>query len=240
MAFSNGPRVITNGLTVALDVTDYNSYPGSGTTWFDLTPNKNNGSLATGTPTFTTFQGKKTILFDNPNKYVYTPPYNGFILDANPGISASGTSFTFEAWFYQLTGGSQTVILSNAGGCDGYRWGPQGTSAYWLLGNADCSGYSEGSVNNSTTMINRWVQMVGIFDRADTLGGGTKFYHYINGVAEGNVSTYNPTIQLGAPGIRACCGAFDGYLSIVRVYNRALSLNEIQQNFNAQKSYFGL
>jgi hypothetical protein len=234
------PAIVTDGLTANLDATSVVSYPNTGTTWYDLSGSSNNGSINIGSPTFTTFGGRRTIRFSNQDKYVYYPPYDGFVLSGNPGISASGTSFTFEAWFYQLTGGGQTVILSNAGGCDGYRWGPVGGSAYWLLGNSGCSQYAEGGVNNSTTMIGRWVQMVGIFDRANTLGGGTKFYHYINSSLEGSVSTYNPTIQTGAPGITSCCGAFDGYLSVVRVYNRALSQSEITQNFNAQKSYFGL
>jgi hypothetical protein len=234
------PAIVTDGLTANLDATSVISYPNTGTTWYDLSNTSNNGSINIGSPTFTTFGGRRTIRFSNQDKYVYDPPYDGFVLSGNPGISASGTSFTFEAWFYQLTGGGQTVILSNAGGCDGYRWGPVGGSAYWLLGNSGCSQYAEGGVNNSTTMIGRWVQMVGIFDRANTLGGGTKFYHYINSSLEGSVSTYNPTIQTGAPGITSCCGAFDGYLSVVRVYNRALSQSEITQNFNAQKSYFGL
>jgi hypothetical protein len=232
--------VVTNGLTCYLDVTNVISYPNGGTNWYDLSGNNNNGGLGIGNPTFSTFDGKRSILFSNNNKYVYSPPYDGFVLSTNPGISASGTSFTFEAWFYQLSGGGQTVILSNAGGCNGYRWGPQGGSAYWLLGNSDCSQYAEGGVANSTTMIGRWVQMVGIFDRANTLGGGSRFYHYINGTLEGSVGTYTPTIQLGTPGITACCRAFDGYLSVVRVYNRALIQTEITQNFNAQKSYFGL
>jgi hypothetical protein len=237
---NNLSPIVTNGLTCYLDATNVVSYPNGGTNWYDLSGNNNNGGLGIGNPTFSTFDGKRSILFSNNGKYVYSPPYDGFVLSTNPGISASGTSFTFEAWFYQLSGGSQTVILSNAGGCDGYRWGPQGGSAYWLLGNSDCSQYNEGGVTNSTTMVGRWVQMIGIFDRANTLGGGTRFYHYINGTLEGSNAVYNPTIQLGTPGITACCGAFDGYISVVRVYNRALTQTEITQNFNAQKSYFGL
>jgi hypothetical protein len=235
------PNIVVNGLTAYLDATLPGSYPNGGTNWYDLSGNGNNGGLVFGSPTFSTFDSKRSIRFSNQNKVVYQDNHDGFQLTTNPGISASGTSFTFEAWFYQVTaqqGG--TVILSNAGSCDGYRWGPNGTYAYWLLGNLDCSQYSEGGVNNSTTMIDRWVQMVGIFDRANTLGGGAKFYHYINGTLEGSVGTYTPTIQLSQPGISYCCGAFDGYLSVVRVYNRALTQTEITQNFNAQKSYFGL
>ena len=62
----------------------------------------------------------------------------------------------------------------------------------------------------------------------------------VNNTLEGSVGTYTPTIQLGTPGIAYCCGAFDGYLSVVRIYNRALTQTEITQNWNAQKSYFGL
>jgi hypothetical protein len=82
--------------------------------------------------------------------------------------------------------------------------------------------------------------MVGIFDRANTLGNGSKFYHFVNSTLQGSNSIFTPTIQTNAPGIVACCGAFDGYLSVVRVYNRALSESEILKNWNAQKSYFGL
>ena len=234
------PQIVTNGLTVNLDVTNVLSYPNSGNDWYDLSGNSNNAGLGIGTPAFSTFDGKRSIRFNNNGKFVYSPPYDGFVLSTNPGISSSGTSFTFEAWFYQVTSGSQTVILSNAGGCDGYRWGPQGGSAYWLFGNSNCSQYNEGGVNNSTTMIGRWVQMIGIFDRANTLGNGTRFYHYVNGTLEGSNAIFAPDIQLGTPGITACCGAFDGYLSVVRVYNRALLQSEITANWNAQKSYFGL
>ena len=238
--YANG-KIVTNGLTTVLDATDINSYPGSGTTWYDLSGNGNDGSFHIGSPTFSTFDNKRSIRFSNLNKNVYNNNHEGFILNSNPGLSASGTSFTFEAWFYQVSANAGgTVILSNAGGCDGYRWGPQGGYAYWLLGNADCSQYAEGGVTNSTTMIGRWVQMVGIFDRANTLGGGTRFYHYVNGVLEGSAGTYSPTMQLGNPGIANCCGAFDGYLSIVRVYNRALSQTEIIQNFNNKRTYFSL
>ena len=235
------PAIVTNGLTANLDVTTTLSYPNNGTTWYDISGNDNNGSLAIGSPTFTTFGGRRTIRFNNQNKNVYAPHYDGFTLSNNPGISASETSFTFEAWFYQVTADNgQIVILSNAGSCDGYRWGPNGSNTYWLFGDSTCTQFNEGTVSNSTTLVGRWVQMVGIFDRANTLGGGRKFYNYINSSLESSVSIFNPVMSTNTPGMIACCGAFDGYLSVVRVYNRALTPTEITQNFNAQKSYFGL
>jgi hypothetical protein len=47
-------------------------------------------------------------------------------------------------------------------------------------------------------------------------------------------------MPLNTPGMAYCCGAFDGYISVIRIYNRALTSSEITQNFNAQKTYFGL
>jgi hypothetical protein len=235
------PNIVVDGLTCNLDATLVSSYPNTGTTWYDLSGNANNASINIGSPTFTTFGGRRTIRFSNQNKNVYAPPYDGFILNTNPGLSASSTSFTFEAWFYQVTAdNSQIVILSNAGSCDGYRWGPNGGTTYWLFGDSTCTQFNEGSVNNSSTVVGRWVQMVGIFDRANTLGGGRKFYNYVNSSLESSVTIFNPVMSTNTPGLTACCGAFDGYLSIVRVYNRALTQTEITQNWNAQKSYFGL
>ena len=235
------PPIVTDGLTCNLDVTNVLSYPNTGTTWYDLSGSGNNGGLGIGSPTFSTFDSKRSIRFSNQNKNVYAPPYDGFALNSNPGISASSTSFTFESWFYQVTADNgQIVILSNAGSCDGYRWGPNGGNTYWLFGDSTCQQFNEGTVSNSSTLLGRWVQMVGIFDRANTLGGGLKFYNYVNGTLQSSVGIYNPTISLNAPGMVACCGAFDGYISVVRVYNRALTPAEITKNWNAQKSYFGL
>ena len=134
----------------------------------------------------------------------------------------------------------QTVIISNAGGGNGYRWGPQSTNAYWLLGGD--SDYAEGGVGSFSSLIGRWVQMVGVFDRANTYGNGPRIYCYINGSDVGSniIPTANNMNNSGPIMPGNCCGAFDGYVSIIRAYNKALSPNEILQNWNAQKSYFGL
>jgi hypothetical protein len=235
------PAIVTNGLTANLDATCVVSYPNTGTTWYDLSGSSNNGSISIGSPTFTTFGGRRTIRFSNQGKNVYAPPYDGFTLSSNPGLSATSTSFTFEAWCYQVTADNgQVVILSNAGSCGGYRWGPVGSNTYWLFGDSTCTQFNEGTVSNSSTLIGRWVQLVGIFDRAQTLGDGRKFYNYVNASLQSSVTIFDPVMPTNTPGMIACCGAFDGYISVVRVYNRALTPTEITQNFNAQKSYFGL
>jgi hypothetical protein len=74
------PAIVTDGLTANLDATSVVSYPNTGTTWYDLSGSSNNGSINIGSPTFTTFGGRRTIRFSNQDKYVYSPPYDGFVL----------------------------------------------------------------------------------------------------------------------------------------------------------------
>ena len=67
MSFNNGPTIVTNGLVLALDAGDKNSYVSGSTTWFDLT-GVNNGTLVNG-PTFNSGSGG-SIVFDGVDDYV--------------------------------------------------------------------------------------------------------------------------------------------------------------------------
>ena len=51
MASFAGPNLITDNLVLSLDASNTNSYPGSGTTWFDMSDKHNHGTLTNG-PTF--------------------------------------------------------------------------------------------------------------------------------------------------------------------------------------------
>ena len=71
MATLYSPKIVTNGLVLCLDAGNNKSYPGSGTTWNDLSGNNNTGSLVNG-PTFTgSFGG--SVAFDGVNDYVACP-----------------------------------------------------------------------------------------------------------------------------------------------------------------------
>ena len=60
-------NIITNGLIIQLDASKSSSYPGSGTTWFDIT-STNNGTLTNG-PTYTA-ASPLYFVFDGTNDYV--------------------------------------------------------------------------------------------------------------------------------------------------------------------------
>ena len=83
---SSGP-IITSGLVLFLDAGNTSSYPGSGTTWTDLSGNGNNGTLTNG-PTYTSSNGG-AIVFDGINDFV----------NSGSSISLPGDISVF-AWVY--------------------------------------------------------------------------------------------------------------------------------------------
>ncbi len=62
MAFIHSPKLVTSGLVLCLDAANKLSYPGSGTSWYDLSGNNYNGTLTNG-PTFNNGNGG-SIVFD--------------------------------------------------------------------------------------------------------------------------------------------------------------------------------
>ena len=70
MGLSHSPRIVTDGLVFCVDAGDKMSYPGAGTTWTDLSKNRNNGTLVNG-PTFDSANGG-SISLDGSNAVSYT------------------------------------------------------------------------------------------------------------------------------------------------------------------------
>jgi hypothetical protein len=88
MAINAGPKIIEDGLVLCLDAANKRSYPGAGTTWTDLTANKNNGTLTNG-PTFDSANGG-SILLDGSNDAIR-------ISDLT--FSSAGFTYSFIAKF---------------------------------------------------------------------------------------------------------------------------------------------
>jgi hypothetical protein len=68
MAISRGPKIVTNGLVLALDAADRNSYVSGSTTWNDLSGYNYNGTL-TNSPTFSNTNGG-IISFNGTSQYI--------------------------------------------------------------------------------------------------------------------------------------------------------------------------
>ena len=100
MAFANGGRIVTDGLVLSLDAADQNSYPGSDTTWNDLSGNGNNGTLVNG-PTFNSANGG-SIVFDGTSQYIDCG--SSSLLNFGTG------NYTLGAWFKTNTSIRRTIL----------------------------------------------------------------------------------------------------------------------------------
>ena len=81
-------NIITRGLVLHLDASSPSSYPGSGTSWSDISNNGHVGTLTNG-PTFST-DGGGSIVFDGSNDYVTIPHSSNW--------SFGTGEFTFDIW----------------------------------------------------------------------------------------------------------------------------------------------
>jgi len=219
---SNAPStgLVTDGLTLQLDATNDSSYPGSGSTWFDLSPNDadvtlyNNPSFALGPP--------RRLDFNGVNQYGAT---------SKTGIIPS-TSYTKIAWFFWVGYGVNNNIVS--GGSGGHFIFGAGTNKIYS-GHANWPNYLA-YPSNATISLLTWYNVALTFNTTD----GMKLY--INGAldstytANKNARGGNGSVEIAA--FSASNNLFGG-LSRVYCYNRSLSASEILQNYDATKTDYG-
>jgi hypothetical protein len=244
-----GPNIITNGLVLSLDAANTKSYPGSGTTWSDLSGNGNSGTLVNGVTYSTAYNGG--LVQNGTNGYI-SVPYNSASL-AFPG----NTSFSFQLAiqnksfintdFPTVLGFGEQDVAGKIGGWMVFYYynslytGPYGGFnvvrfaglntavgtgvGYNFTSNADSQQpavwtYTYDSVSGSRGYKNSVLfQSDPTTGSAATPGSGP----FTIGVRAGNVSRVTNTI-----------------INSFQIYNRALSASEVSQNYNATKGRFGL
>ena len=265
MASNNayGPQIVTEGLVCHLDANNAKSYPGAGTTWYDLS-----GHGSNGTNTGVTFgNGDAITATDSIASYfIYdgTSDYT-IINDDHAEFMANDTNFTFEIWAVkdQDNANSSPKFMHYRAG-DGYPYvtmlcyGTNGnyTDYGWAAGydddqdGQDTSGGDLFSDRNNSIDPNGWGHHVGTYRGNAGIHIGSV---YFNGEHLSSVSTTTanvwkkPTspdtggaIGSSAHSVGNTTHGFEGKIAIVRFYKRALTHAEIKQNFNANRSRFGL
>lgn len=217
-------NIVRRGLVLHLDAGSTNSYSGSGNIWFDLSGNVYNGTLNNG-PTYSS-NNNGYLSFNGSNQNVTLPPTS----------IPSGNQISFCVWNYGITSTSSSVIECRDS--TGERtinvhlpWA--GNTIYFDCGQNRLYQY----VSDSEYLgWHYWC-----FTK--NVSTGTMVIHRNGSVwasSTGNVGTINTT-TVG----RLCSYAVDttyhnGYLGNVQIYNRQLSTAEVSQNYNIQKSRFGL
>jgi len=237
MAYGIGPNLVRDGLVLALDAANTKSYPGSGTVWNDLSGNGNNGTLVNG-PTFDSGNGG-SIVFDGVDDGINLPNNSIFYLTPNQNQTNCG-------WFNTNKTNTSTIIYdarNNLPTTLGYFVGVQnnGTLRAWFYNT-----FTDGSSLQISTPINQntWYFYSVVFNRTGLmllyLNGTLKDSINISPFANNNYSiNTNPTIGIKSYSVSGI-NPFNGNISNVSIYNRALTAQEVLQNYNATKSRFGL
>lgn len=236
------PNIVTNGLVLHLDAGNIASYPGTGTTWTDLSGNNNNGTLVNGVGYNNANGG--ALVFDGVNDYVdlkstyyistsspFTAniffkinpkPLNGTQSDFHRILTlrSQGTSTLGIAYVPQLNSGYEGLYITNNNGWVRAKTAQYLSSNTWVMLTLTYNGLGSTNIQNFQMFLNT-----------------TPLNFNTSGLATPAVTSDNNFL-----GIRQQVDiqTYRGDISYISLYNRQLTEQEIQQNFNATKGRFGL
>jgi len=235
MAISYNPSIVVSGLSFCSDAANIKCYNSgiSTTNWNDLTSTVGVGSLTNGA----TFNSSNlgSITFDGTNDYISVP--NSTLL--NPGTG----SFSVVVW----------VNSDPSNGGDGWdMWVTKrsATNNGYLIGALNPSGVRFSAGNNASTRVdtgfvsytyNTWAMFTGILDRGSNVQSIVKNNNQETATATPAGGTYSNASNLSIGG-DSNLNAFyvNGKVAYVAIYNKALTTEEISQNFNALRGRFGV
>lgn len=227
MALGHGPRIVTDGLVLALDAADANSYSGSGTAWTDLSGKGNNGTI-----TNATFNSDGYFAFDGSGDYVTT---GNTLPDADELFADTGTAWSVSSWFnVALINFFDKAVTGRGGGI-----GSAAVYAVWVNQANLRVRLRGGTITNISTSIadDTWYNVAVTWDGSTARG-------YLNGqfittLAVGTASNQTETFTIGATDGGAQTEMI-GSISQTLAYNRALTASEIEQNYNALRGRYGI
>jgi len=212
--------IVTDSLTLQLDASNSTSYPGSGTTWFDLAGTQQNITLVnsptftSGTPSYFTFNGSNQR-------------------GSGTGVVLSSTTYTKAVWFYLNSYVDNNIVSSDVGGH--YMFFQGGNKMY--NGHSNWAGFPSNYPSTATFSLNTWYNVALTFNTTD----GMKLY--INGNLDSSYTTIKTAFTGNGSTNIASYGAgnlLNGRIAKVYCYIKTLTAAEVLQNYNADKAQFGL
>jgi hypothetical protein len=215
MGSTSQSSIVTNGLIQNLDAGDINSYPGTGTAWYDLSGVGNNATLAGSTP------------WTNAGNQSYFTFSGGY---ADAGTILPNTTYTKVGMF--RVAGTYGNLMSGGGNSAHAFWGffdeylQSGHNGAWST-----------IVSPVTTPLNQWVF------GAVSFSSSTGWRLYLNNetpVTNGDTTQFADNPALVYIGAYEAGNNLNGDVAATLIYNRVLTDEEIAQNFAYYQSRFGL
>ena len=250
-----GPNITTDGLVLALDAANTKSYVSGSTTWNDLSGNNNHATLTAATSSLPSIEFTRTnntratisslnlsatnvITIDLWVNFKTLPTVSGYSGDYSRVICE--LSDNFNAF-------NDVFILTVEYELTGFRWeiGNRGNGGTY-------TGYNLKNLITPLPAINTWYNFTVSIN--NSVASTNPYIFYLNGVTQTNIGTTsnngltydaqntnnfgNRIFRIG--GRATTTISQDMLLSNFKIYNRALSAQEVLQNYNGQKSRFNL
>jgi hypothetical protein len=230
-----GPKIVTDGLVLALDGGNYKSLKSGSSDWYDLTNTYISSSIMNGA-TITSTQFGNALEYDGTDDFVITP------------ITASdwaSVPFTIQSTFqWQNANANQGFFSMNGTGglTSSVQTVPRtGKLYFYWINSTGNGGHSvQSSLIQTGVPINITITFTGI-------GGTDRTVLYNNTKVYLNGEEYSHSNDGGAgtgTNGRLCVGSeqykFRGNMYDFKYYDRLLTAEEVLQNYNATKRRFNL
>ena len=229
MSLYHGPQnIITNGLRLYLDASRPDSYPGYGDKWYDLSGNDFHGYVVKTSdyPIFNT-----NYLTFNKTSYITLAG------TSIPKLGVYDNSYACEALFSVNNTNTDNMIFGNISqGIVGAGWHLGTRSSTFYMGHLSADTSAAGVIANTIYHV-MWV-----FDKGISTNNAKI---WVNG---NNLSSSGANIRslISTNSVLICSGTdntstvFGGNIYYLKIYNRALSNNEVSQSFNAARTRYNL
>ena len=229
MAYFTGPNIVTSGLVFAYDAGSERCYPGSGTSATNIMSQASPGTLQNGVG-FNTANGGYWE-FDGIDSKIDVTNFPTQVFNG---------SCAMECWIYWINDSRSTILGNFDQGSGGHDVNFEKLSSdrlriYWDRGSRDII------TSNNVVAQNAWQCVTFVRDTS-----ANEFRLYVNGAivdttanTGSNITSTGTTFRIGADS-RNGDPVLNGNIASVRMYSQALTTTQALQNFNAQKSRFGL
>ena len=250
MAIFRGPNIVRSGLVLALDAADKNSYPGTGTNWYDISGNGNNGTITSGEYVASP-NGGYLRNQGNVSNFFYIDIVNSTSINNTFTVTTGGWTIEEIIWTNSVNypeadaGGvaSNPAYGVNATGFDWNHGRPNTSFEFGQSSNYPNPAYEDNgnfAVNEPYNSLNVWRIRTMTWNRSTNSNS-----LYVNGTYINALSTPNTAGTAVYDGDGITFGTLYGWKHFgrrgaIKIYNRVLSASEITQNFNAVRSRFSL
>jgi len=239
-SINRGGGIVTDGLVMHLDAGNAASYPGSGTTWTDLSGNGKNATLVNGVSYSSDNGGVLTL--DGVDDYM--------ALHSSLSI-ATDAAFSVEICFYisSFANTYPTIFQIKTNSTDGWvilvtNFSPSpGSYAGIVFGSHSYSSPTwEQYHTNEQMSADTWNHLVITYNGSGQ-NSSSNYKVYRNNISKSFVESNDlPNITqnnyIGTWDVTQYF--FNSKIPIARIYNRVLSAAEVEQNFNVTKDRYGL